>query len=682
MEEIRFSADNENDLIIPLASMVAIWKELGVEPDALLEYKSSIISQFEGQFHRMHEEVKGHKKRVLDSLENYTRLAYKLSEELDVSFCEPDSNLVLIRMEQAVRHDVKRMQAIKEERLKEVDILRKIDEDLCASLSMDPYYISTGIVPKTQKLNGLKDHIEKLKIELNNRRKQVETYRDEMSLLYSELQVEPRTEIELSVVCESLDRFVFSQKNMDQVKRIKEDLETMLKDNQEKVLECISKIETLYDRLQLDHMEKDQFLSQISGQSQSVIDKLKEEIMRLEEIRRANIEKFIWNIRKELDLLWDKCYYSEGQRNTFLPLHSTDYSEDVLKAHEDEVNRLKHYYSVHEDLFRLVSKWQDVWEKYQELERKAKDPSRLMNARGNALLIEEQERKRVNKQLPKTENDLHQRIREWETEHGTDFVVGGKNFKDYIENEKLKYAQQLEAEKVAREEEKKKTLAKESRFGAKPSTPAKLKQSTMSNKTSSLKISSVSSRSTVSLQSTRNKKTPGSTSRMMATPGTTSRILSRINTGLASLRSPRSTTTRSGRITPGTANTSRAHTTLRQTGRQQQQDQQLRKKNRYSGKIKKNKAAMTRNVLSELDNSILPQGRLTRNLQDTVDFNIKEVLNSTAKQNKVKTPNYLTPTKAAMNKMFKTPTTTPRTTRGMSNLRAPSHSKSQLPNLI
>ena len=34
-----------------------------------------------------------------------------------------------------------------------------------------------------------------------------------------------------------------------------------------------------------------------------------------------------------------------------------------------------------------------------------------MNARGNALLIEEQERKRVNKQLPKTENDLHQRIR-------------------------------------------------------------------------------------------------------------------------------------------------------------------------------------------------------------------------------------------------------------------------------
>jgi len=680
MEEIRFSPESENDLIIPLTSMVAIWNELGVEADTLQEYKSSIISQFQGQFHRMKDEVKGHKKRVLDSLEKYTRIAYKLSEELDVSFCEPDPNLVLLRMEQAVRHDVKRMQGIKEERLKEVDILRKIDEDLCASLSMDPYYISTGIVPKTQKLNELKDHIETLKIELSKRRKEVETFRDEMSQLYSELQVEPRTEIELSVLCESLDRFVFSQKNIDQVKRIKEDLEIMLKDNQEKVFQCMEKIEALYERLQLDNMEKEQFLSQISGHSQTVIEKLEDEISRLEEIRRANIEKFIWNIRKELDLLWDKCYYSETQRNTFLPLHSTDYTEDVLKAHEDEVSRLKHYYNVHEDLFRLVSKWQEVWEKYQELERKAKDPSRLINARGNALLIEEKERKRVNNQLPKTENELHQRIREWETEHGTDFVVGGKNFEDYIKNEKEKYAQQLEAEKLAREQEKKKTLAKESRFGAKPCTPAKLKQSTMSNKTSSLKISSASIRSAQSLQSSRCKKTPGSTSRMIATPGTTSRILSRINTGLASLRSPRSTTSRSARITPGTANTSRAHTTLRQNGRQQQQDQQLRKKNRYSGKIKKNKAAMTRNVLSELDNSILPQGRLTSNLQDTVDFNVKEVLNSTTKHTKMKTPNYLTPTKAAMNKMFKTPTTTPRTTRGMSNLR--SHSKSQIPNLI
>jgi len=36
-----------------------------------------------------------------------------------------------------------------------------------------------------------------------------------------------------------------------------------------------------------------------------------------------------------------------------------------------------------------------------ELERKAKDPSRLMNTRGNSLLLEEKERNKVNKALPR-----------------------------------------------------------------------------------------------------------------------------------------------------------------------------------------------------------------------------------------------------------------------------------------
>lgn len=38
-----------------------------------------------------------------------------------------------------------------------------------------------------------------------------------------------------------------------------------------------------------------------------------------------------------------------------------------------------------------------------ELERRAKDPTRLMNSRGNNLLQEEKERNKVNKALPRIE---------------------------------------------------------------------------------------------------------------------------------------------------------------------------------------------------------------------------------------------------------------------------------------
>jgi hypothetical protein len=261
--------------------------------------------------------------------------------------------------------------------------------------------------------------------------------------------------------------------------------------------------------------------------------------------------------------------------------------------------------------------------------------------------------------------------------------VGGRNFVDYIECEKEKYQQAMEHEKSAKEQAKKKALMHETKFGARPCTPAKLKQSIMSNKTNSIKSTNSSKTNTLPL---RNKKTPGS-SRMM-TPGT-SRIFSRINTGLASLRSPRSASARSRAANgpvAGSANSSKA------------QNDPLRQKKRDSYGIRKDKKAkkgvaaalnntrMTRGILSELDNSILPVNQY--DLQNTIDFNVRDVLNSTSKLSSAfknaqhRTPGYATPTKAATNKMFKTPSTTPRTTRGMSALKPQSASRRNLPSLI
>jgi hypothetical protein len=55
-----------------------------------------------------------------------------------------------------------------------------------------------------------------------------------------------------------------------------------------------------------------------TGHSSSVIWRLEEEICRLEEIKKANIEKFVTNLRNELHRLWDDCYYSEKQRSVTL----------------------------------------------------------------------------------------------------------------------------------------------------------------------------------------------------------------------------------------------------------------------------------------------------------------------------------------------------------------------------
>ena len=117
---------------------------------------------------------------------------------------------------------------------------------------------------------------------------------------------------------------------------------------------------------------------------------------------------------------------------------------------------MKVYYEENKDLFTKVSERQEVWSKFMDLERRAKDPARwvklfhsvlfyqqlqlvpfnrLMNARGNSLLLEEKERNKVNKALPRLEQELHDLIARWEQEQGREFLVGGTNFAAFIANQ-------------------------------------------------------------------------------------------------------------------------------------------------------------------------------------------------------------------------------------------------------
>ena len=127
---------------------------------------------------------------------------------------------------------------------------------------------------------------------------------------------------------------MLSSTNLSQVSSILKHLEKQVKKNQKMVMEAVEKIDNLYDRLQMEMNDKFQFLAEnqvwslyhlciniyslsLQGHSPSTIRSLRTEIIRLEEIKKANIEKFVNNLRNELHCLWDKCFYSPDQRNNF-----------------------------------------------------------------------------------------------------------------------------------------------------------------------------------------------------------------------------------------------------------------------------------------------------------------------------------------------------------------------------
>ena len=71
-----------------------------------------------------------------------------------------------------------------------------------------------------------------------------------------------------------------------------------------------------------------------------------------EELKKANIEQFIINLRNELNEIWDRCFYSDNQKNAFQALHNIDFTEELLEKHEAELDKMKEYQELNRELNR------------------------------------------------------------------------------------------------------------------------------------------------------------------------------------------------------------------------------------------------------------------------------------------------------------------------------------------
>ena len=82
-----------------------------------------------------------------------------------------------------------------------------------------------------------------------------------------------------------------------------------------------ARIHNLWDRLELTEAERTDFESRHKGHKHSVLSALRDEILRCEQLKYANMQRFVEGARRELVDLWNRCYFSKEQRDAFLPYH-------------------------------------------------------------------------------------------------------------------------------------------------------------------------------------------------------------------------------------------------------------------------------------------------------------------------------------------------------------------------
>ncbi|XP_048337873.1 protein regulator of cytokinesis 1 isoform X1 [Sphaerodactylus townsendi] len=471
---MRRSEGLASDLVLclreALGQLRGIWEEIGIPEEQRLERTQVVGKYVQELLDKMITEEQNLKNRLLRGIQVWRSRLATLCQELQLAPFEEDGEATVLELEKELRTQVEDLLQQKQKRKQALKALQEQELEICSLLSVAPSDISANAVPSLEELDRFQHHLAVLVTEKNRRQVEFVDTRQKIILCMAELEHDPDTSFERDVLCEEVDAFCLSEENITALKDLLRQLEGRKILNEALCEELRSKILVLWDRLHVPAEERESFVSSMVGSRSKIIHALQVELNRLETMKLQNIQSMVEAIRAELADYWDKCFCGEEQRERFSPLREADFTEELLRQHEDELARIKRFFETHQELFQAVRKWEGNWRLFQELERKATDPSRFTNRGGN-LLKEEKLRAKLQKTLPKLEEELRGRLELWEQEQGRPLLVNGQRFTDHVAEQWQLHRLEKEREKQERQLKKSRQMEEEMMYGSTPSKP-------------------------------------------------------------------------------------------------------------------------------------------------------------------------------------------------------------------
>lgn len=445
---------------VAMARLVDIWDSIGIMEEQRVERMETVKQHIEVLLKDMVTEEEALKSRIKANIFTYQKQLENLSIEMSVDPYELEEGLTVLQAEKNLRLNVEALSREKADRLSEQNALQQKDKDLCVEMCCTPYYIPTGSLPSRTQLAELREHIHELTEEKSRRVAVFSDLRQSISQLMSEMGHEPETSLEKESVSADLDVFLLTHDNIKVLKQLRLQLEVKRDSLVKTVGELNERASCLWSRLLYSEEERRAFQQSVQGTLNDQITQWREEVERLVEQQRSRLEEVITKVRQELSALWDLCAFSTEQRESFNTHFCDDnFCEELLSVHDAELLKVQAYYVQAKPLLDTLLRWEKTWALFLEFERKASDPNRFSN-RGGTLLTEGKERNKIQKTLPKLEEELRSGVALWQLNHGTDFLVKGQKVMTFISNHWEEHQQQQQRSKGKEKEKNEKATKK------------------------------------------------------------------------------------------------------------------------------------------------------------------------------------------------------------------------------
>ncbi|XP_017888273.1 protein regulator of cytokinesis 1-like [Ceratina calcarata] len=441
-----------------LSQMETIWEEIGVSEEGRLAYLSQVSEYINDLLQDMVSETESKKETILNNVKSFLDEIAVLSKELrtDVAISGYE-HLPLKEIEVVLSTDLKKLQSCKEQRMTQLKEFLNKERALCKALGVQPINIEEK-VPSEEELNSFKLYLEKQESEKNRLESIFKETRRAIVKMMDDLGKTPTTSFE-NLVCKDSENFVLNSNNMTKLREFRDQLKQQVDSAKEYVEDIKQQLLGLWKYLDEPKHVYESFLNSYVGYSLATVNALTAELDRCKEKRRENVAKYVSQVRSELVKLWDLCKFSEEQRRRFVHFHSHTYTDDLLTLHELELKRMQDFYEASKPIFDCLQERENLWSKMRELRQRATNPDRFYN-RGGQLLMEEKERKKIQKKLPKIEDDLRALINDYETVHGEVFTINGMSVNELIQESWENFNEEKETIKKARKEAKDKSVKK------------------------------------------------------------------------------------------------------------------------------------------------------------------------------------------------------------------------------
>ncbi|KAI8460563.1 microtubule associated protein-domain-containing protein [Phakopsora pachyrhizi] len=230
--------------------------------------------------------------------------------------------------------------------------------------------------------------------------------------------------------CE-VSKIMATDENLERLRNRRNWLDDERQRREDQIQNLYDELCILWTTLGVPEEEQEEFVESWRGLSDQSIEGYRAEVMRMTKARNEHMVLFVQKERQQIIELWDQLYVCEDDRRALEIMSSEDYSEELLKAHEQKKLELMEDLKDRKRLLAILDRYFNLLKDAHELEVAEKDPNRFAKGtRGDPgkLLREEKIRKRVSKEKPKLENDLKTLIPKWENERGKPFMINGSRF--------------------------------------------------------------------------------------------------------------------------------------------------------------------------------------------------------------------------------------------------------------